>query len=234
MKVLFEAKARGFMMYEADIKELFSKVPVFSVADLTQVISNRTYAKKFISAMVERKKVKRIRKDLYTYHDDPFLISTFILRPSYISGISALSYHQMITQIPKEVFCCTSKPTKTYFFIERIGFHQTKSFFGFEMKKYLGFDIPIATPEKALIDSIGYTPISVTEEAFEDIDPERMIIYLQQIKKSNIIKRIGYLLETHEHDAFPILKKYINDKYIPLDPLAKHKGTKDRKWKMIV
>lgn len=219
-------------MYEADIKELFSKVPVFSLADLTQVISNRTYAKKFISAMIERKKVRRIKKDLYTYHDDPSLISTYILKPSYISGVSALSYHHLITQIPKEIFCCTSKPTKTYFFIEKINFHHTKFFFGFGTEKYLGFDIQVATPEKALIDSIGYAPLSVTEEALDDMDTERMVSYLRRIKKSNTIKRIGYMLESRGHDIYPELKRYINDKYIPLDPLAKHNGAKNSKWKV--
>ncbi|MBU3957880.1 MAG: hypothetical protein KKB25_02310 [Nanoarchaeota archaeon] len=221
-------------MHETDIIERFSKAPVFSLSDLSQIIRNRDYAKKVIARMVERKKVKRIRKNLYTFHDDPFLVSTFLMKPSYISSVSALSYHHMITQMPKEVFCFTSKLPKKCFFMERISFYHTKFFFGFEMQNYRGFDIPIATPEKALIDSIGKVPLSVVDEAFEDANIERMVLYLKKIKKSNTVKRIGYLLEKNGHEAFPALKKYINDKYIPLDPMIKRKGGKNRKWKIIL
>lgn len=222
------------LMHETEIVERFSKVPVFSLSDLSQVIRNRGYAKKVIAKMVERKKVRRVRKNLYTFHDDPFLVATFLLKPSYISSVSALSYHHMITQIPKEVFCFTSKLPKKYFFMEKISFYRTKFFFGFDMREYGGFEIPIATPEKALIDSIGKVPLSVVEEAFEDADAERMVLYLQRIRKSNTVKRIGYLLEKNGHEVFPALKKYVNGKYAPLDPLIKRKGKKDRKWKLII
>lgn len=220
-------------MYEADVIEHFSKVPVFTLSDVSQLITNRDYAKKFISGMVRKNKVNRIRKNLYTFHDDPFLVATYILKPSYISSVSSLSYHHLITQIPKEVFCFTPKPTRKYFFRELIRFHHTKYFFGFEMNKYLDHVIAIATPEKAAIDSIGKVPLSVIDEAFEDMDHEKMICYLHKIKKSSIIKRIGYMLEVHGFDVFPELSRYINDKYIPLDPIAKHGGTKNGKWKLI-
>lgn len=221
-------------MYETEIVERFSRVPVFSLSDLSQIIPNRDYAKKAIARMVERKKVKRIRKNVYTFHDDPFLVATFLLKPSYISGASALSYHHKITQMPKEVFCLTPKLPKKYFFMEKINFSSTKFFFGFEMQKYQGFDVPIATPEKALIDSVGKVPLSVVEEAFDDADVGRMVLYLKRIKKSNTVKRMGYLLEKSGHEAFPVLKKYINNKYVPLDPLVKRKGKKDKKWKIIL
>ena len=220
-------------MYEVDITERFSKVPVFTLSDVSQVITNRDYAKKFMAGMLKKNKVNKIRKNLYTFHDDPFLVATFILKPSYISSVSSLSYHHLITQIPKEVFCFTPKPTRKYFFREPIRFHHTKYFFGFEMKKYLDYTIAIATPEKAAIDSIGKVPLSVIDEAFEDMDPETMMCYLHKIKKSSIIKRIGYMLEMHGYDAFPELKRYINDRYIPLDPIAKQSGTKNRKWKLV-
>jgi len=184
--------------------------------------------------MAATKRIKRIRKDLYTFHDDAFLIATYLVRPSYISGVSALSYHHAITQIPNEVFCATTKPTKSYYFIEKIRFRRTKHFFGFAMEKHLGFEIPVATVEKAIIDSIGKVPVSVIEESFEDADEKRMLEYLKKIKKSSTIKRIGYLLEIHGHDVFEELKKYTDTKYIPLDPLLKRSGAKNKKWKLIL
>lgn len=221
-------------MYEADIIAHFSKVPVFSLADASQIIKNREYAKKALTRMAKTKRIMRIKKDLYTFHNDTFLISTFLVRPSYISGASALSYHKAITQIPNEVFCITAKPPKSYFFVENIRFHNTKFFFGFEVEEHLGFKVPVATIEKALIDSIGYVPISVIEEAFDNVNIERMIEYLKKIKKSSTAKRIGYLLEAHGHDVFGALKKYMDKKYIPLDSLVTRKGEKNRKWHVII
>lgn len=221
-------------MYEADIIAHFSKVPVFSLADASQIIKNRSYAKKALSRMTRAKRIIRIKKDMYTFHDDAFLISTFLVRPSYISGVSALSHRHAITQIPKEVFCITTKPTKRYFFIENIGFHKTKFFFGFEIEEHLGFKVPVATIEKALIDSVGYVPISVIEEAFDSVNVERMLGYLKKIKKSSTIKRIGYLLEMHGYVVFEKLKKYMDKKYIPLDPLISRKGEKNKRWHVIL
>lgn len=223
-------------MYDAEIIERFSKMPVFSLADATQVIRNRAYAKRVLSALVKKKKIVRVRKDMYTFYSDAFLIATFLCRPSYISGVSALSYRHMITQIPNEVFCSTSKPTRRYFFMEGIVFHSTRFFFGFETEKYMGFDIPIATTEKAIIDSIGHVPISVVEDAFDGADVGRMVSYIRRIKKSSVAKRMGYMLEAHGHDVFPEVKDCIDGKYVPLDPITKRIGgrTKNTKWKVVL
>lgn len=221
-------------MYEMEIIERFSKTPVFDLGDVNQIIPNKLYAKKVISNFIKKGKIKKIKKGLYTFYNDAFLVATFLVKPSYISTVSALSYYHKITQIPKEIFCLTPKPTRKYFFVEKINFYNTKFFFGFELKKYLNFKIPIATPEKALIDSIGRVPVSVIKEGFENLNLNRMILYLKKMNKSNITKRIGYLLEINGYNAFPALKKLINNKYIPIDPLAKPGKVKNAKWRLII
>ena len=171
---------------------------------------------------------------MYTFYDDPFLVSISLNRPSYISSVSALSYYKLITQIPKDIFCFTLKKNKNFKFISEIRFIHTKYFFGFDNLEYMNFKIPIATPEKAIIDSIGLVPIVLFEEAFENINIERILEYLQKIKKSSVLKRIGYLLEKHGFDIFDKIKNNINNRYIYLDPIAKKKGIKNRKWKLII
>jgi len=221
-------------MYESEIIKKFEKLPVFSLGDVNQIIPNRIYAKKFLKKMCKANKIFRVHKNIYTLYEDSFLISTFLTKPSYISGASALSYHHLITQIPNEVFCATMKKNKTIRYKEQINFNHTKYFFGFDFKEYEKFKIPIATPEKAIIDSLSIIPISVFEEAFEDINKELMLEILKKIKKSNIIKRIGYLMEKNGHDVYNDLKKYINYKYIKLEPLMKKMGKKDKKWGLII
>ena len=158
----------------------------------------------------------------------------FLNKPSYISSVSALSYYKLISQIPKDVFCFTLKKEKDVGFTSKIKFIQTKYFFGFDYLEYSNFKIPISTPEKAIIDSIGLVPLSLIEESFEEVNIERMLEYLKKIKKSSIIKRIGYLLEKHKYDIHDKIKRYINNKYILLDPIAKKYGKRNKKWRLII
>lgn len=217
-------------MYDIEIFEKFADVPVFSLSDINQIINNKGYVKKFINRLVKNGKVLKIRRGLYTLKKDPFLVSAFIIKPSYVTSISALSYHRLITQIPNEIFCATTKKDCVIKFGTTINFFHTNYFFGFEKHD----SIIVADPEKAIIDSLNIVPISVFEEALDDIDEKKMISYLKRIKKSSIIKRIGYLMEKHGHDYYKEIKRFINYKYIKLDPLLRKYGKRDKKWKLII
>src|SRR3989344_1823442 len=221
-------------MYETEILKNFSSMPVFSLSDVNQIIENRDYAKKFLKRMLLNKKVFKIKKNSYTLHDDSFLVSNFLVKPSYISSISALSYHRLITQIPNEVFCMTSKNSSKIKFDNLINFFHTNYFFGFKEERYEDFKILIAEPEKAIIDSFFIVPVSIFDEALENIDAEKMINYLKKMGKGSIIKRVGYLMEERGIMVYDKLKRFINYKYIPLDPLLKRNGRKNKKWKIII
>ncbi len=218
-------------MYDIKIQQL-KEIPVFSLADVSQIVSGKQYAKKILRRLKKENEIKRIKKDVYTFHDDPLLISSFLVKPSYISSVSALSYYKLITQIPKDIFCFTTKNKKQFKYNTKIRFFHTEYFFGFENKNYLGFKIPIATPEKAIIDSIGVVPFSVVEEAVESLNINLIKEYLIKIGKSSIIKRIGYILENNGFDVSE-LKSKINNKYVYLDPLARRTGRKNKEWKLI-
>ena len=120
-------------MYEAEIIRKFESMPVFSLGDINQIINNRTYAKRFLKRMLKEGKLFKIKKNTYTLHKDPFLVSTFLIKPSYISSASALSHHKRITQIPSEVFCATLKNNKRVKFGEVINFTHTNYLFGFDI-----------------------------------------------------------------------------------------------------
>ncbi len=220
-------------MYESKIIALKS-VPVFSLSDVSQIVSGKDYAKKLLRRLVDSGEIKKIKRDSYTFHEDPFLVSTSLVRPSYISSVSALSYHRLITQIPRDVFCFTQGKQRRFKFISEISFIHTNHFFGFENQRYEGFGLPIATPEKAIIDSINIVPFSVFEEAIEKADSSRMLEYLKKIGKSSVTKRVGYLLEENGFDVYEKLKGGLNGRYICLDPLARKTGARDKKWRLIV
>lgn len=217
-------------MYELEVSEKLSKMPVFSISDLNQIINNRDYAKKFLKKLCKEGKIRKIRKNAYTFHKDDFIIGSFLVKPSYISSVSALSYHKLITQIPNEVFCATLKKSEN---IRKINFFHTNYFFGYKEENYENFKILVAEPEKAIIDSFSIVPVSLFEEAIEEIAIDKMITYLKKTRKSSIIKRVGYLMEKKGIDIFESVKKIINYKYIILDPLLKNKGKKNKKWGII-
>ncbi len=217
-------------MYELNVSEKLSKMPIFSLSDLNQIIDNRDYAKKFLKRMCKEEKIRKVRKNTYTFHRDDFIIGTFLVKPSYISSVSALSYYKFITQIPSEVFCATLKKSES---IGKINFFHTDYFFGYKEENYENFKILIAEPEKAIIDSFSIVPVSIFEEAIEEIDINKMIRYLKKIRKSSIIKRIGYLMEKNGQDIYENVKSMINYKYILLDPLLKNNGKKNKKWGII-
>jgi len=74
------------------------------------------YAKFLASSLLKKGKIRKIKRDLYTLHDDAFLVATFIIRPSYISSISALSFYRDISQIPNEIFCITNTSSEVSHF----------------------------------------------------------------------------------------------------------------------
>ncbi len=220
-------------MYELKLLKL-KELPVFSLADAAQIVSGKTYAKKLLKRMLDRGEIFKVKRDVYTFHDDPLLVSTFLAKSSYVSSASALSYHKLITQSPRNVFCLTAGKDRKEKFREEINFYHTPYFFGFESKEYNGFSVPMATPEKAIIDSFGIVPVTIFEEAVTEINLERMMLYLKRINKSSWLKRLGYLLEKNGFDVYDHLKKKLNQRYIFYDPLVKKKGKKNKKWKLVI
>lgn len=220
-------------MYESVMKEKLSKTPVFSLADLNQIIRNRDYSKKFLRNAVKKGMVKKIIRDAYTLYDDPFLVSSFIVRPSYVTSVSALSFHGLITQIPNQIYCATTRKARIIDFETKVNFVHINYFFGFTNEAYKNFSVPIAKPEKAIIDSIKVVPLNVVEEALGEINLELMIEYLKKIKKSSIIKRVGFLLDRNGFDIYEYIRDFINSKYVLFDPLLKKDGRKNKKWRVI-
>lgn len=214
-------------MYELKVVQLLSKLPVFSLADLSKITKSRFYAKKLLPSLVRKGIIKKIVKDKYTLLEDSMTIAPFLHYPSYISCASALSFHGMISQIPSTVFLMTSKRSKTISFTQKIEYFHTKHFFGYKNFEHEGFSIPIAEPEKAFIDSIGIHPLHVVMEGFDELDKKNLLEYG---KKTGQLKRIGYLLEKNGHKVNMAGK--ISFKNIFLDPLGPKKGKKDKKWKL--
>lgn len=107
--------------------------------------------------------LKRIRHGLWAtdVNLDPLLLPEYLTAPfpSYVSLQSALFFHGMVSQIPTVIYVVSLAQTRTVrtsfgtFSIHRLA----PSFFGgYEIMKMSG--VRLATPEKALLDTLYLAP----------------------------------------------------------------------------
>ncbi|MCD6227066.1 hypothetical protein J7J90_01075 [Candidatus Micrarchaeota archaeon] len=206
-------------MDELKIFNKLKKIPVFTLNDFKKVVRT-TYAKSALSHLVKKKIVFHIIKGRYTVYDDPFIIAPFIYKSSYIGSYSALYYHGLITQIPMNIICITgSPPKKIKVFDREIRYRHSKYIFGYEMIDYKGLKIPISSPEKAIIDSIGLVPLHVILEEINNINKDKLWLMAQRMPPP-IKRRIAYII-------FKTWGEVINiptGRRIYLDPVGQKKG----------
>ena len=135
-----------------------------------------------------------------------------IYSPSYVSLHNALSFYGMI---PEEVVQVTSVTTrKTMRFENAFGtFHyqnvKPEVYFGYEIKIMPdGRGVPLATPEKALLDLLYLNPYYNTEQDMEELrldedflqsefDTARLDQYLAAIGSKALDRRIACLTKVY-------------------------------------
>ncbi len=129
---------------------------VYSVQQLSNVIGrSRAVTTVYLSRLVERGLATRVMKGTVSFTDDPFVIATQLVEPSYVSLNSALLFHGLIQQVPKMVECVTTQNTLRR---ESIGalYHKIPEglLFGYKRHSRAGSYVFVAEPEKAVIDGL--------------------------------------------------------------------------------
>ena len=138
--------------------------PVVSTDDAAVVFrAERSAATHTLTRLATAGLLKRIRHGLWTtdVNLDPLLLPGYLTAPfpSYVSFQSALFLHGMISQIPNVIYVASLAHTRTVrtslgtFSIHRLA----PSFFGgYEIGQTSG--VNLATPEKALLDTLYLAP----------------------------------------------------------------------------
>lgn len=224
------------------IREL-EKYPVFTLKKVKEITGkDSSYAKLLVYRLKKDNLLFSIEKNKYTIKKEPLIVASNMIWPSYISCWSALRYHNLTEQLPQAIFVVTTRARKerevTFNNIKIIFIKvKPKYFFGYKKERYQDFDIFIAEPEKALIDSALFKKVSFSEicsmikNNLKIIDIGLLFDYLIRIKNKTLIKRFGFLLD--ELGIENKLKKFIDFKYVPLDYSLPAKGKKNRKWRII-
>jgi len=225
--------------------ELIDSLGRYSVFDLATFASiaglEHNSAKVRLFRMKERGYIFEVQRNAYTVHKDPFIVASRITWPSYISLWYALSYHGLTLQIPHQVSVMTTR-AKSRSSIEFMGvdisFYNIKPdfFFGFERVLRNDMDIFIARPEKAIVDSVLFRKISISEiydvirENKDNLDLRLLVDYIIRCENGSLSKRIGYLLDKLGHDFHRELANNIYSTVIAFDYALPDRGEINRKW----
>ena len=117
----------------------------------------RDQARVYASRLVEKKLADKVIDGVLSFSDDPFLVASQLVEPSYVSMTSALYLRGAISQVPAVVDCVT--PLKS-FALEgpRVSYHRIvpSLFFGFERTERYGGYVFTATIEKAAVDLVYF------------------------------------------------------------------------------
>lgn len=151
------------------IRKALQGYPVFTMRDLTSLLNKkRDYA--YLQAYRWKKKrlIHEIEKGKYTLEEDPFLVSSWVVWPSYISGWAALHYYHITEQLPFTIQVITTRRRKKRvlnYGKVKIEFTTVKPdfFLGFQRVIYDQREIFIAEKEKALIDALAAKRMSLGE-----------------------------------------------------------------------
>ena len=221
------------------IEEL-RQYPVFDIRKVQNVIDKGPeYARLFVHRLKVRGLLQAVERNKYTLHNDPLVVAPYLVWPSYVSCQTALRYHNLTEQIVHDITIVTTKPKKDVRFNNatvRFIKAKPKYLFGFERKKYDGFAIPVAEPEKALLDTALHKQLSLSEvkdimrEHVKELNTQKIVSYIIRIGNASLARRMGFLLERLGYDCYPRLKKYVNHNYIRLDYTMPLRGKNNKKW----
>lgn len=213
--------------------------PLFTMNEFVRITGKSPeYARTMLYRLKKEKLLHQIEKGKYSVHDDPLVFSSHIVIPSYISFWSALRFHNLTEQLPKNIMIASAKSKhEINFHGTKIRFFKTKQLWGYKKERYASFEIFVAEKEKCIIDCllIKNTPFDEIAKAVakKELDEKKLAEYAIRVKNISLIKRLGYIMEYFGLDA-EALAKHLDSNFVLLDWNAPKKGEKNKKWKIIV
>jgi len=168
-----------------ELARLAGNLPCFDLALLAQAFDGgRGVMRVQLSRWMSQGKVIGLRRGIYTLGElyrraplTPAALARYLYTPSYLSGLWALGYYDLI---PERVVWLTSvTPRVPRRFENPFGVFEYRNvkqdnFFGYRTITLGGADIPIAEPEKALLDHWHLTEAEWTDERLAEMRYQNM------------------------------------------------------------
>ncbi len=168
-----------------ELQEIVGREPVFETGLLLAGDVDPAGVRRQLSRLTSSGRVVQLRRGLYALappyrkvRPHPFLVANRLVRGSYVSLQSTLSYHGLITEhVPVVTSVTTSRPGRRETPLGDFEYRHIKSefFYGYDLieveEKQAAF---VAKPEKALLDLLYLWPSSDSTE------------YLQELRLQNL------------------------------------------------
>lgn len=176
---------------------------IFSLIDLKKLLRIESDNTAYIQAnrLTKEGFLDRIAKGVYCLKDRKpadFEIANFLYKPSHVSLESALAYYGILLQVPQVITSVTLKRAKKIRAVNKefVYFHLNQRYYSDYTREQ---HFIIATPEKALIDTIFFASYGRTV-----INPEEWV--LDKIDKKRFKKLSGRIKSKIFHNFFNSLK----------------------------
>ncbi len=210
---------------------------VFTPRDISRLLSvKRSVAYVYIHRMKERKMIIPVETGKFAIYNDPFIVSTQLIYPSYISFITAFYLHKRVQQTVDMIFVVSPKKKRALSFlgtpIKFITFPPSRMF-GYSSHKMGESRIMLADLEKAAVDAMylpRYLSISMIYECLADgVNAKILENYARKMDCEAVIRRAGYILDRLGEETE--LRPSTATSY-RLNPTIKEKGNFNSKWKL--
>lgn len=215
-----------------------SSLAVFTISDLKKIFGlKERVAYVYVNRMLKKGFIHKIERGKFTTYEDPFLVCTQLVFPSYISFLSALYLHAKTTQTINEILVATTKRKKGMKIFDmdvRFIKLDPKFMFGFRRVEKGNSYIFLADLEKVIIDSLylpRYCPLSEIFSAIKDASVEKLLDYASNLEIEAINRRLGYMLELLGIETTLKIKSKVAYK---LNPSRKALGKFNPKWRLYV
>ena len=170
-----------------ELVRLAGNLPCFDLALLAQAFDGgRGVMRVQLSRWMSQGKVIGLRRGIYTLGElyrraplTPAALARHLYTPSYLSGLWALGYYDLI---PERVVWLTSvTPRVPRRFENPFGVFEYRNvkqenFFGYRTATLGGADITLAEPEKALLDHWHLTDAEWTDERLAEMRYQNMVV----------------------------------------------------------
>ena len=177
------------------------KLRIFTLEEFRRIFRINPYpAKYFLEKQVQEKLLLRLKNGLYALRTDLSSeeeIANRLYRPSYISFEYALAYYNMIPEMPYQITCATTKPTRVFTVLEKEYVYTTikrETFTGYALVEKAGRRFLIADPEKAYVDFLYLVTLGKRADNqrmnLKNLDKKKTLRFGQLYDRVSLIKLI--------------------------------------------
>ncbi len=181
------------MKYQDQLHTVLQK-PVFGVSDFVANGIPRPYVKQLLHRLETSGKITRIERGKYTTSEDPITVSVYLTSPCYLSMWTALSIRKLTTQLPFSVEIVTTRQRyrRTITFKGTpIVFYRVRPtmLYGYENILWKDHRVPVARPEKIIVDALYFhaIPLGELDEVFDAAEHKLLRTYAQMTGDARII-----------------------------------------------